>query len=128
METFVPIENISDRVLLNATIGTDILVNVGVDQDNFFNVDAISYQLFRDNMLLTETFVSGNYAVGSTGSFHYPFNSTFTWVDTPGDPVTPPDPIHYRVIANVGNLSETITSAQVGNRGFSAIKHPGDPV
>lgn len=128
METFVPIENISDRVLLNATIGTDILVNVGVYQDNFFNVDAISYQLFRDNMLLTETFVSGNYAVGSTGSFHYPFNSTFTWVDTPGDPVTPPDPIHYRVIADVGNLSETITSAQVGNRGFSAIKHPGDAV
>ncbi|WP_255285314.1 hypothetical protein [Bacillus thuringiensis] len=128
MEVFVPIENIGDRVLLNATIGTEIVVEIGVDQSSFFNIDTINYQLFRDNLLLTETFVSGNYSVGSDGNFLYPFNSTFTWVDIPGDPITPPDPIHYRVIANIGELSETITSAQVGNRGFAAIKTPGDPV
>lgn len=128
MEIFVPIENTSDRVLLNATIGTDISVHIGADQDSFFNIDNITYQLFRDDMLLTETFVSGNYAVGSDGDFLYPFNSTFTWVDSPGDPIAPPDPVHYRIIANVGNLSDTITSAQVGNRGFSAVKYPPDPV
>lgn len=128
MEIFVPIENIGDRVLLNATIGTDIVVQIGVDQSSFFNVDTINYQLFRDNMLLTETFVSGNYAVGSDGIFLYPFNSIFTWIDSPGDPIAPPDPVHYRIIANIGYLSETVTSAQIGNRGFSAIKHPGDPV
>lgn len=55
MEIFVPIENTSDRVLLNATIGTDISVHIGADQDSFFNIDNITYQLFRDDMLLTET-------------------------------------------------------------------------
>ncbi len=79
-------------------------------------------------MLLTEIFVSGNYAVGSDGFFQYPFNSTFTWVDYPGDPVLPADPVPYRIIANIGELSETITSAQFGNRGFSAVRYPGDPI
>ncbi|PKJ53982.1 exosporium leader peptide-containing protein [Bacillus sp. SN10] len=128
MEVFVPIENIGDRVLLNATISTDIIVEIGVDQSSFFDIANINYQLFRDNLLLTETFVSGNYSVGSDGSFFYPFNSTFTWVDLPTDPILPTDPVHYRVIANIGELSETITSARVGNRGFTAIKLPGDPI
>ncbi|MEA1010967.1 exosporium leader peptide-containing protein [Bacillus cereus] len=129
MEVFVPIENIGDRVLLNATIGTNISVHIGADQDNFFNLDTITYQLFRDNMLLTETFVSGNYATGSDGDFLYPFNSTFTWVDLPGGPVLPPDPIHYRIVANIGDFSETVTSVQVGNRGFSALRlTPPDPI
>ncbi|EJS68542.1 exosporium leader peptide [Bacillus wiedmannii] len=92
MEVFVPIENIGDRVLLNATIGTDIVVEIGADQSSFFDIANINYQLFRDNLLLTETFVSGNYSVGSDGSFFYPFNSTFTWVDHPGDPILPADP------------------------------------
>ncbi|HDR6308260.1 TPA: exosporium leader peptide-containing protein [Bacillus cereus] len=128
MEVFVPIENIGDRVLLNATIGTNINVSIGGDQDSFFNLDTITYQLLRDNMLLTEAFVSGNYESGSSGDFLYPFNSTFTWVDHPPDPVFPGDPVHYRIMANIGSFSETVTSVQVGNRGFSAIKHPGDPI
>ncbi|SCC35668.1 Uncharacterized protein BTT61001_02726 [Bacillus thuringiensis] len=128
MEVFVPIENIGDRVLLNATISTDILVHIEADQDNFFSLDTITYQLFRDNILLTETFVSGNYAVGSDGDFLYPFNSTFTWVDSPGDQVLPVDPIRYHIVANIGEFSETVASAQVGNRGFSAVVLPIDPI
>ncbi|PHF43973.1 hypothetical protein COI41_31325 [Bacillus toyonensis] len=58
----------------------------------------------------------------------FPFNSTFTWIDIPGDPILPPDPVHYHIVANIGDLSETVSSALVGNRGFSAIKTPGDPV
>ncbi|PHA10388.1 hypothetical protein COE65_14455 [Bacillus sp. AFS051223] len=128
MEVFVPIENTGDRVLLNATIGTDISVHIGADQDNFFNLDTITYQLFRDNTLLTEAFVSGNYATGSDGDFLYPFNSTFTWIDAPGDPILPPDPVRYRIVANIGGFSETVTSVQVGNRGLSTIRFPGDPI
>lgn len=125
MEVLFPIEKAVVRVLLNATIGTDILVHIGANQDTFFNVDAITYQLFRDNVLLTETFVSGNYETGSNGDIQYTFNSTFTWIDTPPDPI---DPIHYRIVANIGNYSETVTSAQVRNRGFSAIRAPGNPI
>ncbi|PHC91157.1 hypothetical protein COF44_32055 [Bacillus toyonensis] len=128
MEVFVPIENTGNKVLLNATIGTDILVHIGADQDNFFSLDTITYQLLRDNMLLTETFVSGNYATGSNGDFLYPFNSTFTWIDTPPDPITPGDPVHYRIVANIGDFSETVSSVQVGNRGFSAVRYPPDPI
>ncbi|WP_257151260.1 hypothetical protein [Bacillus toyonensis] len=128
MEVFVPIENIGDRVLLNATIGTVIVVDIGADQSSFFDIANINYQLFRDNLLLTETFVSGNYSVGSDGSFFYPFNSTFTWVDLPGGPILPADPVPYRIVANIGELSETITSAHVGNRGFSAVRYPTDPI
>ncbi|MEB9683760.1 hypothetical protein P4J24_17885, partial [Bacillus anthracis] len=128
MEVLVPIENTGDRVLLNATIGTDIVVQIGMDQDNFFSLDTITYQLLRDNMLLTEAFVSGNYATGSNGDFLYPFNSTFTWVDHPPDPIIPGDPISYRIVANIGSFSETVTSVQVGNRGFSAVVHPVDPI
>lgn len=80
MDIFVPIENTGDRVLLNATISTDISVHIGADQDNSFNLDTITYQLFRDYMLLTEAFVSGKYATGSNGDFLYAFNSTFTWI------------------------------------------------
>lgn len=128
MEVFVPIEKTSDQVLLNATIGTELHVQTGATGASSFNADAINYQLFRDNLLLTNTLVSGNYEVGNDINTLYPFNSTFTWVDHPGDPIVPPNPIRYHIVANIGNLSETITSAQVGNRGFSAIKYPGDPV
>ncbi|MCP9227942.1 exosporium leader peptide-containing protein [Bacillus mycoides] len=113
IEIFVPIENTGNRVLLNATIGTDISVHIGADQDNFFNLDTITFQLFRDNMLLTEAFVSGNYATGSDGDFLYPFNSTFTWIDAPGDPILPPNPVPYRIVANIGSFSDTVTSVQV---------------
>lgn len=128
MEVFVPIEKTSDQVLLNATIGTELHVQTGATGASSFNADAINYQLFRDNLLLTNTLVSGNYEVGNDVNTLYPFNSTFTWVDSPGDPVVPPNPIRYHIVANIGNLSETITSAQVRNRGFSAIKSPGDPI
>ncbi|MFJ1103983.1 exosporium leader peptide-containing protein (plasmid) [Bacillus sp. RA(2023)] len=121
MEVFVPIENKGDRVLLNATIGTDISVHVGENQDAAFNVNAITYQLFRDNVLLTKTSVSGSYLMATAADTLYTFNSTFTWVDAPGNPIAQPDPVHYRVIANIGDLSYNISSALVGNRGFSAI-------
>ncbi|PFV83508.1 hypothetical protein COL05_08760 [Bacillus sp. AFS059628] len=58
----------------------------------------------------------------------YSFNSTFTWVDLPTDPIIPGNPIPYRIVVNIGDLSNTITSAQVGNRGFSAVRYPTDPV
>ncbi|MEK4710763.1 exosporium leader peptide-containing protein [Bacillus sp. FSL R10-2780] len=128
MEIFVPIENQNDRVLLNATIGTDLLIHTPSDGSTSFTVDAITYQLFRDDVLLADTLVSGKYEVGSNIDMLYPFNSTFTWVDHPGDPVVPPNPVHYRIVANIGDLSETVSSALVGNRGFSAIKYPGDPI
>lgn len=128
MEVFVPIENKGDKVLLNATIGTELLVQIGADEGTFFNVDAITYQLFRDDVLLTDTLVSGKYEVGANIDMIYSFNSTFTWVDLPTDPILPPDPIHYRIVANIGNISETITSAQVRNRGFSAVIYPTDPI
>lgn len=128
MEVFVPIENKGDRVLLNATIGTDISVHVGKEQDAAFNVNAITYQLFRDNVLLTNTSVSGSYLMATVADTLYTFNSTFTWVDAPGDLIAPPDPVHYRVIANIGDLSYNISSALVGNYGFPAIKYPGDSI
>ncbi|MGX5507214.1 exosporium leader peptide-containing protein [Bacillus toyonensis] len=128
MEVFVPIEKTNDQVLLNATIGTELHVQTGATGASSFNADAINYQLFRDNLLLTDTLVSGNYEVGTDVNMLYPFNSTFTWIDIPGDPIVPPNPIRYHIVANIGNLSDTITSAQVGNRGFSAIKYPGDPI
>ncbi|MBD8076270.1 hypothetical protein C5676_023765 [Bacillus thuringiensis] len=79
-------------------------------------------------MLLTDTLVSGKYEVGANIDMVYSFNSTFTWVDHPTDPILPVDPVHYRVIANIGDLSDTITSAQVRNRGFSAVIYPPDPI
>ncbi|PEV96074.1 exosporium leader peptide [Bacillus cereus] len=128
MEVFVPIENQNDRVLLNATIGTDLLIHTPSEGSTSFTVDAITYQLFRNDVLLTKTLVSGNYQVGSNIDMLYPFNSTFTWIDTPSDPIVPTDPIHYRIAANIGDFSNSIISAQVGNRGFSAIKLPTDPI
>ncbi|PEM53001.1 exosporium leader peptide-containing protein [Bacillus toyonensis] len=128
MEVFVPIEKAGDKVLLNATIGTELLVQIGADESTSFSVDAITYQLFRNDVLLTDTLVSGKYEVGSNIDMLYPFNSTFTWVDHPTDPVLPADPVPYRIIANIGDLSETITSAQVRNRGFSAVRYPSDPI
>nr|WP_306572474.1 hypothetical protein [Bacillus cereus] len=128
MEVLVPIEHQNDRVLLNATMGTDIFVHIGEEEDTIFDVNAITYQLFRDNVLLTDTSVSGSYQMGTAADTLYTFNSTFTWVDSPGDPIFPPDPVIYRIVANIGDLSDTITSAQVGNRGFAAIKFPGDPI
>ncbi|MGG1149705.1 exosporium leader peptide-containing protein [Bacillus wiedmannii] len=41
------------------------------------------------------------------------FLETIKWVDTPGDPVTPPAPIHYRIVTNIGNLNENINLAIV---------------
>ncbi|MCU4770986.1 hypothetical protein [Bacillus toyonensis] len=128
MEILVPIENQNDRVLLNATIGTDLLIHTPSQGSVSFTVDAITYQLFRDDVLLTKTLVSGIYNVGSDIDILYPFNSTFTWVDLPGDPAVPTDPIHYRIVANIGDLSGSITSAQVGNRGFSAVRYPTYPI
>ncbi|PEJ58058.1 exosporium leader peptide [Bacillus toyonensis] len=128
MEVFVPIESPNDRVLLNATIGTDLVIHTPSDGSTFFTVDAITYQLFRNNVLLTSSSVSGIYEVGSNIDITFPFNSTFTWVDSPGDPIVPPNPVHYRIVANIGDLSETVSLALVGNRGFSAIKIPGDPI
>ncbi|MDL2418113.1 hypothetical protein ACTIGL_14210 [Bacillus shihchuchen] len=128
MEVFVPIEKAGDQVLLNATIGTELHVQTGATGASSFNADAINYQLFRDNLLLANTLVSGNYEVGNDVNTLYPFNSTFTWVDTPSDPVVPTDPVRYHIVANIGNLSDTITSAQVGNRGFSALKFPPSPI
>nr|WP_242477426.1 hypothetical protein [Bacillus cereus group sp. N8] len=79
--------------------------------------------------MLADTLVSGKYEVGNNIDMLYSFNSTFTWVDTPGDPVVPNDPVNYHIVANVGDLSGTITSAQVRNRGFSALRlTPTDPV
>lgn len=129
MEVFVPIEKAGDQVLLNATIGTELHIQTGSTGASSFNADAINYQLFRDNLLLANTLVSGNYEVGNDINMLYPFNSTFTWVDTPGDPVLPNDPVRYHITANIGNLSGTITSAQVRNRGFSALRlTPNDPI
>ncbi|KZD27448.1 hypothetical protein B4082_5394 [Bacillus cereus] len=128
MEVFVPIINKGDKVLLNATIGTELLVQIGADEGTSFNVDAITYQLFRDDVLLTDTLVSGKYEVGANIDMIYSFNSTFTWVDHPPDPILPIGPVHYRIVANIGNISETITSAQVRNRGFSAVIYPTDPI
>ncbi|WP_257208273.1 exosporium leader peptide, partial [Bacillus toyonensis] len=128
MEVFVPIESPNDKVLLNATIGTDLVIHTPSDGSTSFTVDAITYQLFRNNVLLTSSSVSGKYQVGSSMDITYTFNSTFTWVDHPGDPIAPPDPVHYHIVANIGDLSETVSSALVGNRGFSAIKYPGDPI
>ncbi|MBJ8055739.1 exosporium leader peptide-containing protein [Bacillus cereus] len=87
MEVFVPIEKAGDKVLLNATIGTELLVQIGPYGITSFNVDAITYQLFRNDVLLADTLVSGKYEVGKNIDMLYSFNSTFTWVDTPGDPV-----------------------------------------
>ncbi|MBJ8107866.1 MULTISPECIES: exosporium leader peptide-containing protein [Bacillus cereus group] len=128
MRVFVPIENQNDRVLLNATISTNLLIHTPSEGSISFTVDVIKYQLFRDDMLLTNTLVSGKYDVGSNIDMLYPFNSTFTWVDTPSDPIVPSDPVHYRIVANIADLSSTIVSAQVGNRGFSAIRVPTDPI
>ncbi|WJX07301.1 exosporium leader peptide-containing protein [Bacillus cereus] len=58
MEVFVPIEKTNDQVLLNATIGTELHVQTGATGASSFNADAINYQLFRDNLLLTNTLVS----------------------------------------------------------------------
>lgn len=129
MEVFVPIENTGDKVLLNATIGTELHVLTAPYGTSSFNVDAIRYQLFRDNLLLADTLVSGNYEVGNSINTLYPFNSTFTWVDAPGDPIVPPNPVRYHIVANIGNLSPTILSAQVRNRGLSALRiTPPSPV
>ncbi|MED1511063.1 exosporium leader peptide-containing protein [Bacillus proteolyticus] len=129
MEAFVPIEKAGDQVLLNATIGTELHVQTGATGASSFNANAINYQLFRDNLLLTDTLVSGNYEVGNNINMLYPFSSTFTWVDTPPNPVFPNDPVHYRIMANIGNLSGTIISAQIRNRGFSALRlAPPDPI
>lgn len=46
----------------------------------------------------------------------------------PPDPIAPGDPIYYRIMENIGGFSDTITSVQVRNCVFSAIKHPGDPI
>ncbi|MBO1579985.1 hypothetical protein [Bacillus sp. XF8] len=134
MEFLVPARVVAERprVQLDATIGTEILAFPG--DDAFFSVNDITYQLFRDNTLLTDTLVSGNYRIAGEEDL-YTFNSTFTWVDTllptdpvlPGDPILPPDPIRYRVVANVGDYFH-VTRAQVRNRGFLGVLHPPDPI
>ncbi|WP_142312938.1 hypothetical protein [Bacillus toyonensis] len=92
-------------------------------------MDAIKYQLFRDNLLLTDTLLSVNYEVGNSVNMLYPFNSTFTWVDTPPSPITPGNPVHCRIMTNIDDLSGTITSVQVGNCGFSTLKlTPPSPI
>ncbi|EJR62500.1 exosporium leader peptide [Bacillus cereus VD115] len=128
LEVFVPIKSPNDRVLLNATIGTDLDIHLPSDGSASFTVNAITYQLFRNNVLLTSSSVSGKYQVGSSMDITYTFNSTFTWGDFSGNPIFPTDPVLYRIVANIGDFSETILSALVGNRGFSTIKQHGDPI
>ncbi|MDM5193038.1 hypothetical protein QUG02_08655 [Bacillus hominis] len=130
MEFSVPAREVARaRVQLNATISTEIFADPGNGNGSgsFFNVNAITYKLFRDNMLLTDTLISGSYASGTNDETLYTFNSTFTWVDTPTDPIVPTDPIHYRIVANIGDY-EHVVRAQVRNRGFFGIAIPGDPV
>ncbi|MGH1283801.1 hypothetical protein [Bacillus toyonensis] len=128
MEVYVPIKSPNDRVLLNATIGTDLDIHLPSDGSTPFTVNAITYQLFRNNVLLTSSSVSGKYQVGSSMDITYTFNSTFTRVDFSGNPIFPTDQVLYRIVANIGDLSETILSALVGNRRFSTIKQHGDPI
>ncbi|MBC6973037.1 hypothetical protein H9I32_11805 [Bacillus sp. Xin] len=118
------------QVKLDATIATEILAFPG--DDAFFSVNDITYQLFRNDVLLTDTLVSGNYRIAGEEDL-YTFNSTFTWVDLPPDPILPPnpilpiDPIRYRIVANVGDYFH-VTRAQVRNRGFTGVIHPTGPI
>ncbi|MDZ5609293.1 hypothetical protein U2I54_20055 [Bacillus pseudomycoides] len=138
MEFLVPARVVAERprAQLDATISTELSVDTGNGNGgsiDFFDVDNITYQLFRNNTLLTDTVVSGNYQIGSGDNRFFTFNSTFTWVDHPIDPIAPIDPIHptdpvrYRIVANVGNYSEGV-SAEVRNRGFVGVLYPNDPV
>ncbi|MBC6972971.1 hypothetical protein H9I32_11435 [Bacillus sp. Xin] len=140
MEFLVPARVVAERprVQLDATMSTEIFVDTGNGNGgsiDFFDVDNITYQLFRNNTLLTDTIVSGNYQIGSGDNTFFTFNSTFTWVDTlhptgpilPPDPILPVDPICYRIVANVGNYSEGV-SAEVRNRGFIGVVYPPDPI
>lgn len=139
MDFLIPAQVVVDeraRVQLDATIRTGVFVDTGGGNGgnvDFFDIDEITYQLFRNNTLLTDTSVSGNYQMGSGDNTFYTFNSTFTWVDLPTDPaypidpIAPNDPIRYRIVANIGNLSEGV-SARVGNRGFVGVLWPTDPI
>ncbi|WP_255291932.1 hypothetical protein [Bacillus pseudomycoides] len=89
-------------------------------------MNAITYQLFRNNTLLTDTLVSGNYGITGEQTL-YTFNSTFTWVDVPPVSIVPTDPIHYRIVANTGNYFHVV-NAQVRNRGFTGVIFPPVPI
>ncbi|WP_262984118.1 exosporium leader peptide-containing protein [Bacillus thuringiensis] len=126
MEVFVKVQGENDFVHLNATIGTEIDIDTESNDSAIFIVDKITYQLFREDVLLAESVVSADYKVNLVNPL-YTFNSTFTWVDLPTDPVLPVDPICYHIVANIGNFEEVI-SAQVRNRGFTAVVLPTDPI
>ncbi|PEJ31586.1 hypothetical protein [Bacillus pseudomycoides] len=128
MELRVPTEAVAGqraRVQLDATIGTEIFAVPG--DEVTFSVDAITYQLFRNDVPLTDILVSGNYRTNTGDETLYTFNFTFSWVDLSGDTVFPPDPIHYRIVANVGDYFH-VARAQVRNREFVGVVHPVDPI
>ncbi|WP_410985763.1 hypothetical protein [Bacillus cereus] len=130
MELRVPIQAVArvarqrPQVKLDATIGTEILAFPG--DDAFFSVNDITYQLFRNDVLLTDTLISGNYRIAGEEDL-YTFNSTFTWVDAPTDSILPADPIRYRIVANVGDYFH-VTRSQVRNREFTGVLYPADPI
>ncbi|MEC1980693.1 exosporium leader peptide-containing protein [Bacillus cereus] len=126
MEVFANVQGENDFVHLNATIGTEINIDTESNDSAIFIVDNITYQLFREDVLLTESVVSADYKVNLVNPL-YTFNSTFTWVDFPTDPILPTDPIRYHIVANIGNFDQVV-SAQVRNRGFTAVVHPTDPI
>lgn len=126
MEVFVNVQEENDLVHLNATIGTEIDIDTENNDSAIFIVDKITYQLFREDVLLAESVVSADYKVNLVNPL-YTFNSTFTWVDHPTDPVLPIGPVRYHIVANIGSFEEVV-SAQVRNRGFTAVVHPPDPI
>ncbi|MDA1577312.1 exosporium leader peptide-containing protein [Bacillus cereus group sp. BY17LC] len=126
MEVFVKVQEENDFVHLNATIGTEIDIDTESNDSAIFIVDKITYQLFREDVLLAESVVSADFKVNLVNPL-YTFNSTFTWVDLPTDPVFPTDPVRYHIVANIGNFDQVV-SAQVRNRGFTAVVFPSDPV
>lgn len=126
MEVFVKVQGENDFVHLNATIGTEIDIDTESNDSAIFIVDKITYQLFREDVLLAESVVSADYKVNLVNPL-YTFNSTFTWVDLPTDPILPPDPIRYHIVANIGSFEEVV-GARVRNRGFTAVVYPPDPI
>ncbi|MEN1934959.1 hypothetical protein AAIE21_04940 [Paenibacillus sp. 102] len=137
MEFVIPAQALARLAAERPSVGLDATMSTEVILDPLegfsLNLDAITYQLFRNNTLLTDTLVSGRYQTGFGFNNLYTFNSTFTWVDLPvdpifpGDPIFPTDPIRYRVVANIGSLGGVL-SAQVRNRGFKGVLLPTDPV
>ncbi|WP_257130195.1 hypothetical protein [Bacillus pseudomycoides] len=133
MEFLVPAQAVAGgtaRVQLDSTISTEVFFEAEVDI--FLNIQDIAYQLFRNDVLLTDTIVSGNYLTAADMELNtlYTFNSTFTWVDTlfPTDPIFPTDPVRYRIVANVGEYGGGAFGAQVRNRGFVGVVYPTDPI